>query len=243
VVDDDPGVLALYCRLVEQAGCRPLPARHGRAALEVLEHTRPDLILLDLMMPEMDGFAVLDVLRARESTRGIPVIVLIGHAVDEADMERLSRGVAAVLSKGLFSATETLNCIEAVLACHPVVSGSARSLIRRAMGFIHAHYAEPLTREQIARHVSISPGHLSDCFRRGLGVTPVEYLKRYRIHRACELLLENTDQTITQIAFGVGFTASAHFSRAFKRQVGVTPRAYRRGERGRHNIAWCPAKA
>ncbi len=76
IVDDDPGVLDLHGRLVEQTGCRAVCARSGRAALEILEYTQPDLILLDLMMPEVDGFAVLDALRARETTRDIPVIVL-----------------------------------------------------------------------------------------------------------------------------------------------------------------------
>jgi len=102
IVDDDPSVLDLHRRLVEQAGCRAVCARSGRAALEILEYSRPDLILLDLMMPELDGFAVLDALRARETTRDIPAIVLTVHVLDETDIERLSRGVAAIMSKGLF---------------------------------------------------------------------------------------------------------------------------------------------
>jgi signal transduction histidine kinase/AraC-like DNA-binding protein/ABC-type sugar transport system substrate-binding protein/DNA-binding LytR/AlgR family response regulator len=231
VVDDDPGILDLHCRLVEQAGCRAVCARNGRAALEVLEYTQPDLILLDLMMPELNGFAVLDALRAREMTRDIPVIVLTARVLDETDIGRLNRGVAAIMSKGLFNTTETLTRIEAALARHQALGGPTQRLIRRAMGFIHAHYAEPLTREQIASHVHFSPDYLTDCFRQEQGVTPMVYLNRYRICQARKLL-ENSDLTITQVALAVGFSESAHFTRTFQREVGMTPRAYRRSKRG-----------
>jgi AraC-like DNA-binding protein len=57
------------------------------------------------------------------------------------------------------------------------------------------------------------------------------YLRRYRIRQACELL-KNTNLSITQVAAAVGFSESAHFSRTFQREVGMTPRAYRRGRQG-----------
>jgi signal transduction histidine kinase/DNA-binding response OmpR family regulator len=230
VVDDDPNILDLHCRLVERSGCRALKARHGREALEVIEHTRPDLILLDLMMPVMDGFAVLDALRASETTRNIPVIVLTARVLSEADIERCNRSVAAILSKGLFDTHETLKHIEAALARQRTLGSATQRLVRRAMAFIHAHYAEALTRDEIASHVGISADYLTDCFRQELGLTPVTYLSRYRLLQARELL-EKTDLKITQIALAVGFSESAHFTRMFQREVGVSPRAYRQGKR------------
>ena len=231
VVDDDPGILELHSRIIEQAGHRAVTAHGGRAALEVLGHTRPDLILLDLMMPDLDGFAVLDALRARETTRDVPVIVLTARTLDEGDIERLNRGVVTIMGKGLFSTTETLDRIEAALARQHVLGGPTQRLVRRAMGFIHTHYAEPLTREQIASYIHFSPDYLTDCFRQEQGVTPMEYLNRYRIYQARKLL-ENSDLTITQIAQAVGFSESAHFTRTFQREVSMTPRAYRRSKRG-----------
>jgi signal transduction histidine kinase/DNA-binding LacI/PurR family transcriptional regulator/AraC-like DNA-binding protein len=228
VVDDDPGILDIHCRLVERVGCRTITARNGREALAVLEHTRPDLILLDLMMPEMDGFAVLDVLREREATRDIPVIILTARMLTEADLERCNRGVAAILGKGLFNTAETLNHIEAALTRQHTLGRATQRYVRQAMGCIHTRYAESLTREDIANHVGLSPDYLTDCFRQELGITPITYLRRYRIHQACELL-KNTHLTITQVAAAVGFLESAHFSRTFQREVGMTPRAYRRG--------------
>lgn len=230
VVDDDPGILAMHSRLVEQQGHRAIPARNGREALAILETTRPSLVLLDLIMPELDGFHVLDALRAGETTRDIPVIVLTARSLDETEIEKLNRGVAAVMTKGLFRAQETVKQIQTALEHQRALSNPTQRLVRRAMGFMHAQYAEPLTREQIAAHVNISPDYLTDCFRQEMGVTPMVYLNRYRLKQARELLA-NSDLNITQIALAVGFSESAHFTRMFQREVGVTPRAWRQGKR------------
>lgn len=230
VVDDDPAVLEFHSRLVEQIQARPITARNGREALVLVEKERPDLILLDLVMPEMDGFTVLDILRSRQSTRDIPVIVLTARLLSETELERCSRGVAAVLSKGMFSAAETLQRMEAILTRQPSLGQTTQGLVRRAMACIHRRYADPLSREDIAAEIGISPDYLTDCFRQAMGITPMTYLRRYRIQRACELL-ENTDLSIMQIALRVGFSDGAHFTRTFQKEMGITPRAYRHGKR------------
>src|SRR5262249_6159783 len=92
VVDDDPDTLALHARLIQEqlTECRVLRARNGREALAHMEQTRPNLVLLDLMMPELDGFGVLEAMRACESTRDVPVVVLTAWALSEEDMARLN---------------------------------------------------------------------------------------------------------------------------------------------------------
>jgi len=226
VVDDDPGILDMHSRLVQQTGRHVLNAHNGREALELIKQKIPDLILLDLMMPEMDGFGVLDELRARESTRDIPVIILSARILTDEDLERCNRGIAAILGKGLFSSEETLGHIEAALARQPALGRATQQLVRKAMAYIHAEYSHPLTREEIADHIGISADYLTDCFRQEMGVTPSTYIRRYRIRQACELL-RSTDQSITQIAMMAGFSDGAHFTRTFQREVGTTPRAYR----------------
>lgn len=226
VVDDDPGILDMHCRMIQKTGRQTLTARNGREALQVLEHTRPDLILLDLMMPVMDGFEVLDHLRAREDLRDIPVIILTARTLSETDLERCNRGVSNILGKGIFSADETLGHIEAALNRQTSLGGPTRQLVRRAMSYIQTNYSEPLTREMIADQIGISADYLSDCFRQELGITPIAYIRRYRVRQACELL-RSTDLSITQIGMDVGFSESAHFTHTFLREVGMTPRAYR----------------
>jgi len=230
VVDDDPGILEMHSRLIEQAGRQILTARNGREALVLIEQKMPDLILLDLMMPEMDGFALLDELQAQESTRSIPVIILTARLLSDADLERCNRGVASILGKGLFTAEETLRHVEAALMRQHTLSRATQQLIRKAMTYIHARYSEPITREEIADHIGISADYLTDCFRQELGITPMIYIRRYRIRQACELL-RSTDQSITQVALAVGFSDGAHFTRTFQREVGLTPRTYRDDKR------------
>ncbi len=226
VVDDDPGILDMHCRMIQKTGRQTLTARNGREALHVLEHARPALILLDLMMPVMDGFEVLNHLHAREDLRDIPVIILTARTLSEADLERCSRGVINILGKGIFSADETLGHIEAALNRQTTLGGPTRQLVRRAMSYIQTQFAEPLTREMIADQIGISADYLSDCFRQELGITPIAYIRRCRVRMASELL-RNTDLSITQIGMNVGFSDSAHFTHTFLRETGVTPRAYR----------------
>jgi AraC-like DNA-binding protein len=94
------------------------------------------------------------------------------------------------------------------------------------MAYIHGHYAEPISRTDLARHVALSADYLTACFRKELGVTPIAYLNRYRVHQARQLLAD-TSKSVTEIALEVGFSDSGYFSRVFRREVGRSPEAYR----------------
>jgi AraC-like DNA-binding protein len=174
----------------------------------------------------LDGFGVLEAMRDREATRDIPVIVLTGQVLTERDMARLNRGVATVLSKGVFSVEETLAHVDTALERNRELSQQAQRLVRQAMAYIHEHYAEPISRTDLAQHVALSEDYLTACFRKELGVTPITYVIRFRVNQAQQLLLD-TDKTITEIALDVGFSDSGYFSRVFRREVGLSPTDYR----------------
>ncbi|MEF3273322.1 MAG: substrate-binding domain-containing protein [Chloroflexus sp.] len=229
VVDDDPDTLDLHARMIQMQGIagRVLRACSGREALAILSEQRVDLVLLDLMMPEMDGFTVLETMRSNKQMREIPVIVITGRILSEEDMARLSQGVTVVLSKGMFSASETLSHLQAALERRRRLSDQAQILVRKAMAYIHSHYTHPLTRQDIAHYVGMSEDYLTHCFRQELGTTPMEYLNRYRVLQARRLLVES-DKSITNIALEVGFSSSSYFSRVFRKEVGQTPEEYRR---------------
>lgn len=229
VVDDDPHTLDLHARLVQSQAPthRVLRARSGKEALEILNENGVDLVLLDLMMPEMDGFEVLEAMQVNQRMRAIPVIVITGKTLTEHDMTRLNQGVATVMSKGMFNPEETLAHLEAALERRRRLSDQAQALVRKAMAYIHSHYADPLTREELARFVGMSDDYLTYCFRQELGMTPIDYLNRYRVLQAQRLLRE-TNQSITTIALEVGFSSSSYFSRMFRRLTGRSPDEYRR---------------
>ena len=230
VVDDDPFFLELHARLVKSQlpTYRILMANNGRAALSLMRQEHPDLVLLDLMMPEMDGFAVLEAMRADESTRKTPVIVVTGQVLTEEDMLRLNNGVASVLGKGMFSVDETLKHISAALEHKRKWGSEAQRTVLKAVVYIHAHYAEPITRRDVADFVGLSERHLTRCFRQEMGITPITYLNRFRINQA-KVLLAGGKKVITEIALDVGFSSSGYFTRVFRQEVGVAPSAFLRG--------------
>jgi signal transduction histidine kinase/AraC-like DNA-binding protein len=227
VVDDDPSIREMHTRVVQAAlpDSRVLQASNGRIALEIMQYERPALVLLDLMMPELGGMGVLAAMQADEKLRGIPVIVLTAHTLAHEEMAQLTRGVATVLQKGMFTAEETLSHIEQALARDKRLGSDTQRMVRRAMAYIHEHYAEPLAREDLASHVGVSARHLTRCFQQEVGLSPIVYLNRYRVKQAKQLL-EAGDSSITAVAEAVGFASSGYFTDAFRREVGLSPREY-----------------
>ncbi|BCM90816.1 HTH-type transcriptional activator Btr [Abditibacteriota bacterium] len=109
-----------------------------------------------------------------------------------------------------------------LLARHPELSSTLR--------LISARFGEPLDVAQLARAAHLSPKHFGKKFRAALGVPPMEFVRRFRLNRARDLLATNEDTAAT-IALRCGFDDAAHFSRAFKREFGATPGTFRRAVR------------
>jgi PAS domain S-box-containing protein len=100
VVEDDVAAREVLCRLVEAEGHRARGAGNGRVALERLAEEVPALLLLDLMMPEMDGFELVEELRRHERYRNIPVVVVTARDLTPDERARLSGTVERILQKG-----------------------------------------------------------------------------------------------------------------------------------------------
>jgi CheY-like chemotaxis protein len=99
IVEDDAATRAVLRRSLEKEGWTVTEADNGRVGLERLTGTPPALVLLDLMMPEMDGFEFLDELRSRNSTDSPPVVVITAKDLTDADRRRLNGGVRGVVQK------------------------------------------------------------------------------------------------------------------------------------------------
>jgi DNA-binding response OmpR family regulator/nitrogen-specific signal transduction histidine kinase len=115
VIEDEPQTRELLRRALEKEGWRVLEAANGRLGLEKLDGTIPALILLDLMMPEMDGFEFLDALRQRKDGLHAPVIVITAKDLTAEDHRRLNGGVERVIQKASMSQEQLLGLVRSVM--------------------------------------------------------------------------------------------------------------------------------
>lgn len=118
IVEDDATMREMLRRTLERAGWTVTEATNGRAALQRVAENRPDLILLDLMLPEMDGFAFVEALRQHEPWRDIPVVVITAKDLTPNERYRLHGYVEQVLQKGMYSRETLLREVHDLVAAH-----------------------------------------------------------------------------------------------------------------------------
>ena len=100
IVDDEPNNRDMLRKIVEKAECTAIEAENGRQALDEIENQLPDLVLLDLMMPEMDGFEFVSELSRRELTDSVPVIVITARELSGDERNELERRRAPGIARG-----------------------------------------------------------------------------------------------------------------------------------------------
>jgi len=108
IVEDDAALRELLHRTIEQVGGNVVAVPDGRAALAQVAQSRPSVILLDLMLPEVDGIQVIHELRASPAGQTIPIIVLTAKDLSEDERERLNGSVTQILQKGIYTNDELL---------------------------------------------------------------------------------------------------------------------------------------
>jgi DNA-binding response OmpR family regulator len=115
IIEDDAAMRDMLRRTLEKDGWQVAEAQNGKVGLTQLATTSPALILLDLMMPEMDGFEFMDTLRRDSSRPRVPVIVITAKDLTEEDRRRLNGGVERIIEKGATSPAEVLALIHATM--------------------------------------------------------------------------------------------------------------------------------
>ena len=211
IVDDDPQALALYGRVIAEA----LPsqtirsAANGAEALAILAEQIPALVILDLVMPEIDGFAVLEQIRRDRRTQLVPIIVLSGKILSLADIQRLNRAQVLIQSKHVMTEQEQIAQVRRVFA-GDLLPQPTSEVVKRALAYIHENYPGAIKRADLADAGGVCESYLSTIFRQEMGLAPWEYLTRFRVQIAREAL-ESSDDSVTQIADLVGFEDPGYF--------------------------------
>lgn len=229
VIDDDATMHTLYNELLVAHNPTITVQRcmNGMQARQLLAQGYvPNLIVLDLVMPEYDGFALLAWIREQPQYAHVPVLVISGKVLTRDEIQQLQYPNTMVRPK-LGSDPTTLQTALMKLLNNPHMNpphlGTAA---RQAMAFIQQHYMHRITREQIANAAGVSESYLTQVFQHELGMTPWIYLTRFRLAHACRLL-RTTDESITDVAVAVGFDDPGYFSKVFRGEIGMTPREFR----------------
>ena len=218
---------ALDCVVVGEAA-------NGAEALEAVDRLNPSLIITDLKMPQMDGLEMLR--RLRERGNNVYVIILTAYDSFTYAQSALRLGAVDFLLKPFHDG----DLEQAVAALRKRIGGEEKAdsalpglkrgdkskYVLEAMDYIGAHYQDPnISISAIAQDLGISEGHLSHTFKKETDYTLLNYLTRYRIHKAMELL-RDCRVKVYEVAAQVGYRDITYFSATFKKVTGVTPSEY-----------------
>jgi len=221
-----------------------LEASNGMEGIAVSQGTIPDLIITDLMMPEMDGYAFSEKIRSDEKTSHIPIIMLTAKAGLNPKIEGLELGIDAYLTKP-FHVKELQTRVRALIQQRknlkqqfsrttyfkPSVIAKTpadQSFLAKAIDVINNHLCdEEFKVEDFADLLNMSGSQLNRKLKALVDQPAGTFIRSVRLQRSAELL-NQTDKTIAEICYEVGFNDQAYFSRAFKKQFGKSPSAFRK---------------
>ena len=229
VVDDDPAACQAYQDLIAQGlpGHPVCVVKDGAAALTAMADQIPCLVLLDLMMPKMDGFDTLDQMRADPRTQAVPVVILTSKVLNLDDIKRIEQHARVVVqSKDILDDHEIIAALHHSLFGTETLPPQTGAVVKRAVAYLHQNYARPLKRWEIAEAIGVSENYLSRVFNQELGLSPWDYLNRFRISRAKELL-RRTQGSVKSVADQVGFKDQKYFSRVFHKLTNLSPSEFR----------------
>ncbi len=217
---------ALDCVVVGEAS-------NGEEGLQAAERYAPTLIITDMKMPKMDGIEMLR--RLREAGNNAFVIILTAYDSFAYAQSALRLGAVDFLLKP-FHDGELEQAVQALRrrmepsqggpAIPGLKKGDKSKYVLQAMSYIGEHYDNPnITVAEIAQSIGISEGHLSHTFKKETDYTLLNYLTRYRIHKAMELL-RDCRVKVYEVAQQVGYKDITYFSATFKKVVGISPSEY-----------------
>jgi len=205
----------------------------------------PQLIVCDIIMPEMDGVEFIKKMKEQELTRHIPIILLSSKGSVENQIEGLETGADAYLSKPfhprhleaqveslLHRNKAILDYSESTYAALEQYEGKLihkedKELMLNITRIIHQQMDnESLTIDFIAGELSLSKMKLYRKIKELIGQTPTEYIRSIRLKQA-EKLLKTTNKTVQEIMYVCGFNNKAYFYREFSKKYHLTPKEYR----------------
>lgn len=237
VIDDNRDICTLI-RSVLADRYSVLASHSGGRGIRLANKYVPDLIICDVMMPEMDGYQVCKALKGDEMTCHVPVLLLTACASDDRRREGYSCGADAFMSKP-FDAAMLQARVEALLHNRQLVyqsqpgEGAGRrtrpatgyddEFVGRFVEVVEREIANTsLTVEAIAATLGLSRVQMYRKIKAVTGLSATEMIRNLRLRRAA-VMLKTTQATVAEVAYAVGFTSPGYFSRCYKDHYHETP--------------------
>lgn len=219
-IDDDLPILkGLRAFPWEKYHCRWVAeACDGKSALEQLPGLRPDLILVDICMPVLDGLSFISL--ARGLVPDARFVILSAHCDFEYARRAMRFGVTEYLTKGEYCDEELGEVL--LRFTKPEAHSAYRYEVERTLRTIESRLGEDLTLESVAEEVGMSPNYLGSLFYQQTGVRFRDHLTALRMKRARELLL-HTPLKIYEVSQQVGIQNPQYFTALFQKAYGMTP--------------------
>lgn len=250
LIDDSTADLQVLLEIIASRSYRLTVAFNGSDGYHRAILGQPDLILLDVRMPGMDGFATCRLLKANEATRHIPIIFLTAANDPEERLNGLTLGAVDYIAKPFISEQEVLARIGIHLEIarrlgtmgstaeedmNKSVPMAGRALVKAATTYLSEHLAAPPSPQVLARMLGSNEKKLNETFQSVLSLPVFAWVREERMRQARHLLA-HTECHIREIGEHLGYPNPANFATAFRERFGLSPRDFRNEFRHQHDL-------
>ncbi|MCC5645539.1 response regulator [Nostoc sp. CHAB 5824] len=258
VIEDEAQSREMFLDCLEVEGFKAIGAENGLVGIQQAQEHLPDLVLCDIVMPELDGYSVLTRLRQNSVTAMIPFIFLSAKTAKTEVRQGMNLGADDYLTKPS-TVEELLEAIatrlekqanvkeyyaaqiqqvppspETAKSVNPQSIFPSDSHLSQVFEYIEANYYQPISLQDVAIAVGYCPAYLTDLVHRQTGQTVNHWIIERRMAATRSLLLES-DLCVNQIAEVVGYQHEGHFFRQFRQYHQTTPQAWRKAQRSELN--------
>lgn len=219
-----------------------MSAFNGQQAVKILENFAPDIIISDIMMPEMDGIEFCDYVKRNTLYSHIPVILLTAKTDVKYKIEGLEHGADAYIEKPfsvehldaqIHSLLENRQKLRETMASSPLTpiksygkNKADEAFLNRITEIIDAHITNvDFSVDDLAQEIAMSRSNLYRKLKGLSGLTPNDFIRLVRLKKAVKLM-QDGETRINEICFMVGFNTSSYFAKCFKSQFGILPKDF-----------------
>lgn len=243
IIEDEAQTRNLFLNCLKFEGFEALGANNGSLGVQLAHRHHPELVVCDIMMPDMDGYQVLAKLRQNPATATIPFIFLTAKVAMSELRRGMTLGADDYLTKPC-TIDDFLAAIATRLQRHTElqspdnVEAVANALppkgifpncpkLNPVFDFIETNYHQPIQLKDIAAVVGYSPAYLTQLMQSHTGRTVKQWIVERRMSEARDLL-HQTQQSIKKIAIALGYADPSYFIRQFRQHHGTSPQEWRR---------------